>query len=712
MEPLSGAKKSSGKFPVLREENVGRASPRQEPPAAPLHPDVVDVARNVVAASSKSVAPNPQLERVKDVAILRYNVPDFEKLSLQQKKLAYYLSQACLAGRDITYDQKYKYNVTIRRTLEAILQHYSGDRTSPDFQKLVEYTKRVWVSNGIHHHYSTHKFTPEFSQAFFESAVRSLKPSQLPLQRNETVDAFLARLGPPIFDPKVDAIGVNTDPNADKVRDSANNFYENLTQEEVEAFYKGKADPNDPEPPSWGLNSRLVKRNGTIVEQPWNTTGIYGPAISNIVFWLDKAQSVAENEMQAQTLAHLIRFFQTGELRAFDDANKAWVKDTTSDIDFVIGFIEVYGDTLGMRGTYEGIVQMRDPLATKRIASISSAAQWFEDKSPIKDEHKKAKVTGISARVISAVSEAGDAAPTTPIGINLPNADWIRKKYGSKSVTIGNIIDAYDAASAGSGSLEEFAFSPEEIARAKKYGGLSHVLEVDMHEVIGHASGQINNGVGDPSQTLKEYASTLEEARADLVALYYLPDPKLQELGVSPSADVGKAGYDAYIRGGLLTQMVRIEPGKNLEEAHMRNRQLIAAWAYEHGKADKVIEKVSKDGKTYFVVRDYQKLRTLFGELLREIQRIKSEGDYAAGKALVETYGVKLDQAVHQEVLARYAKLNIAPYSAFVQPELVPEIEDGEICDVKVTYATDFSEQMLRFAGNNSFLPNDPWQSA
>ncbi|NVB38619.1 dihydrofolate reductase [Pseudenhygromyxa sp. WMMC2535] len=654
------------------------------------------------------------VDRFADAQVLRYEVPNFETLDLQRKQLLYYLYEAALSGRDITYDQKFAGNLPVRKTLEAILEGWEGEREGAEFQALLTYTKRVWFSNGIHHHYSGRKFEPGFSREWFEASVRSLPLQSLPLRPKqgggetelESVDELLAYLGPILFDPAVAAKRTNRDEAADPVADSANNFYgEGVTAEEVEAFYAARVDPNDKKPISWGLNSKLVEAaDGTLSEQVWYAEGMYGPAIQEIVGWLVKARAVAENDQQRKALELLIAYYQSGDLRQFDAYNIAWVADTESLVDTVNGFIEVYDDAIGYRGTWESVVSFEDPEASERISAISSQAQWFEDNSPLLPAHKKKNVVGVSAKVITVVVEAGDAAPTTPIGINLPNANWIRANHGSKSVNLGNIVEAYDQVAAGDGSLEEFCASPEEVERAKAHGALAHKLHVDMHEVIGHASGQLEEGVGTPKETLKSYASALEEARADLVGLYYVMDPKLVELGLMPSLEVGKAAYDAYIRGGLMVQLSRLELGEQLEESHMRNRQLVAGWAYAQGEAAGVIEKVTKDGKTYFVIRDYDALRELFAQLLREIQRVKSQGDYAAGKALIETYGVAVDPELHAEVLRRYESLDIAPYAGFIQPKLVPQMEGDEIVDVRVEYPTDFAAQMLEYGDRYGFL--------
>lgn len=644
-------------------------------------------------------------EQFADLRILRYQIPGFEDLSAKQKEMLYYLYQAALSGRDITWDQNFKYNLAIRRTLEAIVKDYTGDRDTDDFQKFMVYTKRVWFSNGIHHHYSSNKMIPEFSREYFAELVKNSPEGKFPLQEGETTDGLVAKLAPIMFDPNIAAKKVNLDPDADLIATSATNYYEDVTQREVENYYRKIINNKDPEPISYGLNSKMMKENGKIVEKTWKVGGMYDKAIEQVVYWLEKAGAVAEDEKQKAALDKLVEYYKNGNQHTFDDYNILWVQDTESLIDVVNGFIEVYGDPLGYRGAYESVVSIKDGEASKRIAAISANAQWFEDNSPLMEEHKKKEVKGITAKVITVVVEAGDASPSTPVGINLPNANWIRVEYGSKSVSLGNIIESYNEANKGSGVLEEFAYSKEQIDRAQKYGSLAADLHTDMHEVIGHASGQINPGVGTPKETLKNYANTMEEARADLVALYYAIDPKLVEIGVEPSVEVGIAEYDAYILNGLMLQLRRLQPGEQIEEAHMRNRQMIAEWAYEKGKPDNVIEKIDKDGETYFAITDYQKLRGLFGQLLREVQRIKSEGDYEAARNLVETYGVKVDQDLLREVLERYSRLNIAPYSGFINPRLVPVMAGDKITDVKVEYPTDFSEQMLEYAQKYSFLP-------
>jgi len=645
-----------------------------------------------------------ECDRFYDLQVLRYEIPGFEDLTPQQKELAYYLYEAANCGRDIIFDQKYRHNLAIRKTLEAILENYKGDKNSEDWKNFENYAKRVFFSNGIHHHYSNLKFVPDCSFEYFSSLVKAVDPASLPLQ-GMTVDAFLTFMQPVIFDPKVDAKIVDLAAGVDNVKASANNFYEGVTQQEVEAYYAARAKKDDAEPISWGLNSKMTKENGQLVEKVWKVGGMYGAAIEKIVYWLEKAAKVAENDKQKKAIELLIEYYKTGDLKKWDEYNIAWVADTESRLDVVNGFIEVYGDAIGKRASYESVVSMKDLEATKRIAAIAAQAQWFEDNSPIMPEHKKKDVKGITAKVITVIQEAGDGAPSTPIGINLPNANWIRQKHGSKSVSLGNIVHSYNVVGAKSPMMKEFALTEEEITRNKEFGALASDLHTDMHEVIGHASGQINKGVGDPDQTLKNYASTLEEARADLVALYYVYDQKLVDMGVMPSIDCGKTEYDNYIRNGLITQLTRLQLGENLEEAHMRNRQLVASWAMDKGKKDNVIEWVKKDGKTYVKVNDYEKLRVLFGELLKEIQRIKSEGDYKAATALVEGYGVKVDQALLKEVRERFEKLNVAPYKGFIQPTLTPVMEGDKVVDVKVSYPDNWLQNQMEKGKSYGLLP-------
>lgn len=637
-----------------------------------------------------------QAEQFADLRLLRYQVKNFDSLTIEQKRLAYYLYEAALSGRDIIWDQNYRHNLAVRDTLEQIWLHYTGDRETKAFQAFMTYTKRVWFSNGIHHHYSNNKILPEFTVADFTAYLENLSPSaKLPLAKNESVADFSKRITPIIFDPAMDAKKVEQAHGKDKLAHSAVNFYQGVTEAEAAAYYQNKFDKAGDQAPSFGLNTRLVKRNGKLEEQTYKVGGLYGDAISRVVFWLEKAVTVAENDAQKKALQLLVEYYKTGDLAKFDAYNIAWVQDTNSVLDTINGFIEVYSDPLAYKGSFEAIVSMVDAEATKRIGAIAGAAQWFEDNSPIEDAHKKAEVSGITGRAINVIVGTGDASPSSPIGINLPNANWIRAAHGSKSVNLANLVSAFEHAKGG--ALEEFAYDDAQLERGRAYGALSDDLHTDLHEVIGHASGKILDGVGTPAQTLKQYASTLEEARADLVALYYLMDPKLVKLGVMPSLDVGKAQYDAYIRNGLFIQLRRLAPGEILEEAHMRNRQLVAKYALEKGAEDKVIERKTKNGKTYFVVNDYNKLRTIFGELLNRIQAIKSVGDFEAGKALVEQYGVQVDADLHKEVIERYSTLNIAPYSGFIQPKLVPIYKDGQINDVRVEYPREFSEQMLEF---------------
>ena len=650
-------------------------------------------------------------EQFADLRILRYQVPGFEQLSSKQKELLYYLSEAALSGRDIIYDQNYKHNLRVRRTLDAIWPLNQAQLAVPaqaeQARKLAVYTKRVWFSNGIHHHYSTRKFVPDCSPAYFAGLVRAADPNALPLLQGETVDKFLAFLTPIIFDPKVAPKRVNQVAGQDLLATSATNFYEDVTQKQAEDFYAKKIDKTDPQPISYGLNSKLTRAGSTVTERVWSSKGMYAPAINQIMYWLGKAVDVAETPEQKASLGRLMLFYSQGDLRVWDDYNVGWVKDTSARVDVVNGFIEVYGDPLGYRASYESVVSFKDLEATRRISAIGREAQWFEDNSPIKPEHKKKNVVGITAKVITVVMEAGDAAPNTPIGINLPNATWIRAAHGSKSVNLGNIVEAYDQANANSGVLDEFALGADEKARARKYGALTGKLFTDMHEVIGHASGQLNPGVGTTKETLKSYASALEEARADLVALYYLPDAKLAQIGVvAAGAEVGKAAYDNYLRNGLLTQLTRLQPNETIEEAHMRNRALVARWVLARGAREKTVELLKVNGKTYVRINSYERLRGLFGQLLREVQRLTSEGDYAAGKALVETYGVQVDPVLHQEILARYARLNIAPYQGFIQPRLAPLEREGRIQDVQVSYPDDFAEQMLEFGRRYKTLPD------
>lgn len=645
------------------------------------------------------------VEQFADLQILRYRVPGFENLSLQQKELVYYLTEAALQGRDILFDQNGKYNLRIRRTLEAVYTGYKGDKNTPDFKAMEVYLKRVWFSNGIHHHYGSEKFVPGFAPEFFKEAVLSVDVSTLPLAEGQTVEQLCDELSPVIFDPTVMPKRVNQAAGEDLVLTSACNYYDGVTQKEAEDFYNAMKDPKDETPVSYGLNSRLVKENGKIQEKVWKVGGLYGQAIDKIVYWLKKAEGVAENPEQKAVIAELIKFYETGDLKTFDEYAILWVKDLNSLVDFVNGFTESYGDPLGMKASWESLVNFKDMEATHRTEIISGNAQWFEDHSPVDKQFKKDEVKGVSAKVITAAILAGDLYPATAIGINLPNSNWIRSHHGSKSVTIGNITDAYNKAAHGNGFNEEFVYSDAELQLIDKYADLTGELHTDLHECLGHGSGKLLPGV-DPD-ALKAYGSTIEEARADLFGLYYVADPKLVELGLTPNADAYKAEYYTYLMNGLMTQLVRIEPGNNVEEAHMRNRQLIARWVFEKGAADKVVELVKKDGKTYVVVNDYEKLRALFGELLSEIQRIKSTGDYQGAHDLVENYAVKVDPALHAEVLERYKKLNLAPYKGFVNPKYEAVVDAaGKITDVKVTYDEGYAEQMLRYSKDYSNLPS------
>lgn len=645
------------------------------------------------------------VEQFADLQILRYRVPGFEDLSLKQKELVYYLTEAALQGRDILFDQNGKYNLTIRRMLEAVYTGYKGDKNTPDFKAMEVYLKRVWFSNGIHHHYGSEKFVPGFTPEFFRQAVQSVDAATLPLAEGQTVEQLCEEVFPVIFDPTVMPKRVNQAAGEDLVLTSACNYYDGVTQQEAEDFYNALKNPQDETLVSYGLNSRLVKEDGKIQEKVWKVGGLYGQALEKIVYWLKKAEGVAETPEQKAVIAKLMEFYETGDLKTFDEYAILWVKDLNSRIDFVNGFTESYGDPLGMKASWESLVNFKDLEATQRTELISGNAQWFEDHSPVDGQFKKEKVKGVSAKVITAAILAGDLYPATAIGINLPNANWIRSHHGSKSVTIGNITDAYNKAAHGNGFNEEFVYSDAELQLIDKYADVTDELHTDLHECLGHGSGKLLPGV-DPD-ALKAYGSTIEEARADLFGLYYVADPKLVELGLTPSADAYKAQYYTYLMNGLMTQLVRIEPGNNVEEAHMRNRQLIARWVYEKGAAEKVVELVKKDGKTYVVINDYEKVRDLFGRLLAEIQRIKSTGDYAGAHDLVEAYAVKVDPALHAEVLERYKKLNLAPYKGFVNPkyEVVTDA-DGTITDVTVTYDEGYAEQMLRYSKDYSTLPS------
>ncbi|MBQ4008166.1 MAG: dihydrofolate reductase [Muribaculaceae bacterium] len=646
---------------------------------------------------------NYNVDRFADIEVLRYQVPGFDELSLNQKKMVYYLTEAALQGRDILTDQNGKYNLQIRQLMEAVYTNFKGDRSSADFQGLELYLKQIWFGNGIHHHYSQDKFVPQFTQAFFDAQVKALPKDKLPLCKGQTLDQMLTVLDRVIFDPTYMAKRVNQADGEDLIVTSANNLYEGVTQAEVEAYFNALKDPNDATPISYGLNTKVVKENGKVVEKPYKVGGLYSRAIVNIVYWLQKAAEVAERPAQKAYIEKLIEFYETGDLKTFDDYSILWAEETASDIDFINGFIESYGDPLGMTANWESVVNFRNNEASRRTSIISGNAQWFEDNSPVDPRFKKKNVKGVSAKVITAAILAGDSYPSTPIGINLPNSNWIRAAHGSKSVTLENITDAYDEASAGSGMNEEFAYSNVEVEMMKKHLTLADKLHTDLHECLGHASGQLLPGV-DPD-ALKAYGATLEEGRADLFALYYLGDPKLVELGIFDDPNAYQAEYYKYIMNGLLTQLTRIEPGKNIEESHMRNRKFISEWCLEKGKKDKVIQLVKRGGKTYVKINDYKKLRNLFGQLLKEVQRIKSEGDFEAGRKLVENYGVKVDPKIHKEILKRYQALNIAPYKGFVNPTYRPVYDNnGNITDVKVVYGENYIDQMLRYSRDYSPL--------
>lgn len=642
--------------------------------------------------------------RFADLRILNYDASGINDLSTKQKELVFYLSQAALSGREITYAQNYKHNIQIKRVLESIYQTYEGDKSTSDWENFEIYLKRFWFSNGIHHHYAEKKFLPEFSQDYFSILVKGSSINDSITLEGETIDQMMTKLMPVIFDPSVDAKKVVKDKGVDKVALSANNYYgDGVTESEAVAHYGAMGKLGEETPIEYGLNSRLVKIDNKLVDLVYKSGGLYGDAIDRVIFWLQKAKNVTENNAQANHIGMLIDYFKTGNLEQWDATNINWLKSTEGDIDFILGFIEVYGDAIGYKGAYEAVIQMNDKEASRRMAVLSENAQYFEDNSSIMDEHKKENVVGVSYRVINAAMEAGDAAPATPIGINLPNSNWIRSTHGSKSISLGNIVEAYNSAG-GSSSLNEFYFDENVRARIKEHGKLSSKMHTAMHEVIGHASGKINEGIGTPKETLKNYSNTLEEARADLVALYYIYDQKLIDLGLMPSLEVGMAEYDSYIANGMMLQLRRLEEGENIEEDHMRNRQLNASWAYEKGLENNVIEKKIIENKTYFVVNDYAKLREIFGELLKEIQRIKSEGDYDAAEALVEGYGVKVDPEIHKEVVARYESLNLAPYSGFVQPKLVAKYdEQGNFIDLNVS-EEGYVEQMLRFGREYAFV--------
>ena len=654
--------------------------------------------------ANENVVFNYTVDSFADLQILRYQVPGFEALSLQQKQLLYHLSEAALMGRDIMFDQNCRYNLAIRRTLEAIYTNFNGNRESADFKALETYMKRVWFSNGIHHHYAEDKFAPSFSPTFFAECAKQVA-IELPLREGQSVEQFIEELTPVIFSTDVLMKRTVQSGDEDIIRASANNYYaEDLTQKEVEAFYDAMKNPKDETPISYGLNSRLVKENGKLVEKVWKVGGLYTAAIEKIVAELEKAVPFAENDAQKAVIETLIDFYRTGDLRTFDAYAVLWVKDIDSEVDFINGFTETYGDPLGLKASWESTVNFINKEATKRTKIISDNAQWFEDNSPIDDRFRKKEVKGVSAKVITVTMIGGDCYPATPIGINLPNADWIRRDHGSKSVTVENITEAYDKASQGNGFNNEFVWSDVERDLLKTYGFATDNLHTDLHECLGHGSGVTLPGVAPDA--LKAYSSTLEETRADLFGLYYIADAKTVELGLVPDAEAYKAEYYKFMMNGLMTQLVRIELGKDVEEAHMRNRQLIARWVFEKGQTENVVELKKKEDKTFVVINDYAKLRTLFGELLGEVQRIKSEGDFEAGKQLVEAYAVKIDPVLHEEVLNRYAKLNLAPYKGFVNP-IMKEVKDadGTVTDIVLDYTEGYTEQMLRYSKNYSFLP-------
>ena len=638
------------------------------------------------------------VDRFADIEVLRYEVPEFDRLTPQQRIMIYYLSQAAQAGRDIIWDQNGKYNLQIRKMLENIYTGYNGDKNSTDYKAFEKYIKQVWFGNGIHHHYSTDKFTPEFSREFFIEQLNLMPEASLPLLPSQTREELIEEIIPVIFDPSVMPKRVFQDGSKDVVVNSASNLYgEGVTQQEVENYYNALKDPDDPEPVSYGLNSKIVKENGKIKEDVYHLNGLYGPAIAQIIYWLDMAKNVAENDAQKAYITKLIDYYVTGDLKLFDEYSILWAQETNGDVDFVNGFIESYGDPLGMTGSFESYVNFKNKASTERTETIASNAQWFEDNSPVDSRFKKEKVKGVSAKVINAVQLAGDAFPSTAIGINLPNANWIRAAHGSKSVTLENITEAYDMASHGNGFNEEFVIDAPTAKLMDDYLYITDMLHTDLHECLGHASGQLLPGT-DPD-ALKENGSALEEARADLFALYYLPDQKLIELGILDNPEAYKAEYYKYMLNGLMTQLNRIEPGKDIEEAHMRNRQLIAAWILDKGKKEKVVELVKKKGKTYVKINDYKKMRELIGELLAEIQRIKSEGDYSAGAALINKYAVKVDPNLHNEVLQRFSRLDIPPYRGFINPVLQPVYnKNGEILDVTLVYGETYPEQMLRLS--------------
>jgi dipeptidyl-peptidase III len=647
---------------------------------------------------------NYVVDQFEDMRVLKYKLPGFEKLTLDQKKFVYYLGEAAISGRDILWMQNFRFNLLIRKTFESLINYSSVDKESDDYKALITYAKQMFFANGIHHHYSNDKFKPAFSKEYFERLVRNCNPDVLPLEKGENVNNFISFITPLIFDETLYSRKIEQRTGYDLVTSSATNMYQGVTRKEVEDFYAGKLNVKDLRPISTGLNTKVVKKDGKIIDEVYKSGGLYGQAIDKIIANLEKAIPFAENETQKKELGVLIEYYKTGELKKWDDYNVIWAGDNLPVVDYTNGFIETYDDPLGMKASWEAIVNYKDLEATKRTDLISANAQWFEDNSPIQPQYRKEKVTGVAAKVINIAMLGGACYPVSPLGINLPNADWIRKDVGSKSVTLANISSARDIADQGNGFLDEFAADKNEIERAKKYGIPADALHTDLHECIGHASGKLAEGT-DP-KALKNYFSPLEEARADLFALYFIMDRKILELGLLPNEEAAKAEYDSYIRTGLMTQLVRIKPGKDIEEAHMRCRSAISQWVYEHGKDSKIIEMFKRDGKTYVKINDYVKLRTLFGVLLKEIQRVKSEGDFEAGKKIIEDFGVKVDQQIHKEILERYTKLNLAPYTGFVNPRLIPVYDSlGVISDIKVEYTDDFMGQMLYYGKNYSFLP-------
>jgi len=644
-----------------------------------------------------------EIDRFDDIRVLRYRVPGFEELSLNQKQLIYYLSEAALCGRDILWDQNFRYNLVIRKTIEAIILTYNGERECDEFEAFMAYAKRVFFANGIHHHYSNEKFRPGFPQEYFDTLIANSDPAELPDFEGKDAEALSLFLKPVLFDDNLYYWRAFQSAGADMITSSANNFYDGVTQAEVEEYYAAVVNPSDPRPVEYGLNTRVVKSDGKVTEIPYRSGGLYGAAIDMIVMWLEKAGGVAENELQKKQIDLLVDYYKTGDLKKWDDYNVVWAGNTATMVDYINGFVETYADPMGMKATWEAIVNYKDIEATRRTEIISANAQWFEDNSPVDPRYRKEEVTGIAASVINIAMLGGDCYPASPLGINLPNSNWIRKEVGSKSVTLANISEAYDKASQGSGFLEEFAENDSETARAKKFGSQAGALHTDMHECIGHASGRLAPGT-DPN-ALRNYASPLEEMRADLFALYYLPDPKVVELGLLPEEEAAMAAYDNYLRNGLLTQLVRIRPGRQIEQAHMRCRAAISRWVYEKGNPENIVEMINRDGKVYVKINDYRKLRVLFGQMLAEVQRIKSEGDFEAGMELIESYGIKVDPVLHNGILERYAKLDLAPYSGFVNPILTPVVDSrGRIKDIALDYVDDYTGQMIYYGRNYSFL--------